>query len=57
LGRPPSANLTIKVEFDSRQPAKDGSYALRFPVFKGFSDKKPEECVAQGLEEEDDANG
>lgn len=49
---------TIKVEFDSRQPAKDGSYALRFPVFKGFSDKKPEECVAQGIgEEDDDANG
>ncbi len=47
---------TIKVEFDSRQPAKDGSYALRFPVFKGFSDKKPEECVAQGIGEDDDAS-
>lgn len=57
VGGPPLVNLTIKVEFDSRQPAKDGSYALRFPVFKGFSDKKPEECLAQNLEEEDDANG
>lgn len=44
---------TVKVEFDSRQPAKDGSYALRFPVFKGFSDKKPDECVAQNLSEND----
>lgn len=43
---------TVKVEFDSRQAAKDGSYALRFPVFKGLSDKKPEECIAQGLDED-----
>jgi len=50
------ANSTVKVEFDSRQPAKDGSYALRFPVFKGAADKKPEECIAQDLGE-DDANG
>lgn len=42
---------TIKVEFDSRQPPKDGVYALRFPVFKGFADKKPEECIAQGIDE------
>jgi ATP-dependent DNA ligase len=49
-------NTTVKVEFDSRQPAKDGSYALRFPVFKGFADKKPEECVAQGLEEDDETS-
>lgn len=39
---------TIKVEFDSRQPLKNGVYALRFPVFKGFADKAPEECIAQG---------
>lgn len=38
---------TIKVEFDSRQPPKNGVYALRFPVYKGASDKTPEECVAQ----------
>jgi len=38
---------TIKVEFDSRQPPKDGACKIRFPVFKGFADKKPEECVAQ----------
>jgi len=44
---------TIKVEFDSRQHAKDGSYALRFPVYKGPSDKTPEECIAQGIEEEE----
>lgn len=48
---------TIKVEFDSRQPEKDGVYALRFPVFKGFSDKKPEECIAQDLPEGDDDAG
>lgn len=42
-------NKTIKVEFDSRQPPKNGSYALRFPVFKGFADKTPKECVAQFL--------
>jgi ATP-dependent DNA ligase len=46
---------TIKVEFDYRQPSNDGVYALRFPVFKGPSDKTPEECVAQGLPEDDDA--
>jgi len=40
---------TIKVEFDSRQPPKNGVHAVRFPVFKGRSDKKPEECVAQSL--------
>lgn len=40
---------TIKVEFDSRQPPKDGAYALRFPVFKGFADKAPRECIAQFL--------
>jgi len=40
---------TIKVEFDSRQKPKDGVYAVRFPVFKGFADKKPNECVAQGI--------
>ncbi len=40
---------TAKIEFDSRQPPKDGAYAVRFPVFKGWSDKTPEECVAQGL--------
>lgn len=38
---------TIKVEFDSRQPPKNGACKIRFPVFKGFADKKPEECVAQ----------
>lgn len=45
---------TIKVEFDSRQPPKDGAYALRFPVFKGFADKAARECVAQflGMSEE-----
>jgi ATP-dependent DNA ligase len=41
----------IKVEFDSRQPEKDGIYALRFPVFKGFADKTPDECIAQNLGE------
>lgn len=45
---------TIKIEFDSRQPEKDGVYALRFPEFKGFSDKKPEECIAQDLEGKDE---
>ena len=40
-----SAN--IKVEFDSRQPPKDGACKIRFPVFKGFADKKPSECIAQ----------
>lgn len=40
---------TIKVEFDSRQKPKDGVYAVRFPVFKGFADKKPDECIAQGI--------
>jgi len=47
-------NKTIKVEFDSRQPPKDGSFALRFPVFKGFADKSVEECIAQflGMKEE-----
>ena len=40
---------TIKVEFDSRQPPKNGTYSLRFPVFKGFADKTPEECIAQGI--------
>lgn len=44
---------TIKVEFDSRQPNKDGAYALRFPVYKSFSDKTPEECIAQNLEEDE----
>ena len=43
---------TIKVEFDSRQKPKDGVYALRFPVFKGFADKTPEECIAQSLGDE-----
>jgi len=38
---------TIKVEFDSRQPPKDGVYALRFPEFKGLADKEPSECIAQ----------
>ena len=38
---------TIKVEFDSRQPPKDGGCKIRFPIFKGFADKKPEECIAQ----------
>jgi ATP-dependent DNA ligase len=42
---------TIKVEFDSRQPEKDGVYALRFPVYASFCDKAPEECIAQGLGE------
>jgi ATP-dependent DNA ligase len=44
----------IKVEFDSRQPPKDGAFALRFPVFISFADKTPEECVAQflGMKEE-----
>jgi hypothetical protein len=41
---------TIKIEFDSRQPEKDGVYALRFPEYKGVSDKTPEECIAQCLE-------
>lgn len=41
---------TIKVEFDSRQPEKDGVYAVRFPVYKGWADKTPEECIAQNLE-------
>lgn len=45
---------TIKVEFDSRQPVKDGIYALRFPVYKGPSDKKQEECIAQYLPEEEE---
>jgi len=40
---------TIKIEFDSRQLPKNGSYALRFPVFKYFSDKVPNECIAQFL--------
>lgn len=40
---------TIKMEFDSRQPPKDGAYAVRFPVFKGWADKTPEECIAQGI--------
>lgn len=42
---------TIKIEFDSRQPPRDGSYALRFPVYVKFSDKIPEECISQYLEE------
>jgi ATP-dependent DNA ligase len=41
---------TIKIEFDSRQPPRDGVYALRFPEFKGFADKTPEECIAQYLD-------
>lgn len=41
---------TIKVEFDSRQPSNDGTYALRFPEYKGLSDKVPEECIAQYLD-------
>ena len=45
---------TIKVEFDSRQPPKDGRYALRFPEYKGPADKTPEECIAQFLEEEEE---
>jgi len=40
---------TIKVEFDSRQPEKDGVFALRFPIYKGPADKEPEECIAQYL--------
>jgi ATP-dependent DNA ligase len=40
---------TIKIKFDSRQPPKDGEYALRFPVFVGMSDKLPEECKAEDL--------
>ncbi|MGW8178061.1 MAG: ATP-dependent DNA ligase [bacterium] len=47
-------NKTIKVKFDSRQPPKNGEYALRFPVFLGFSDKTPEECIAQNLGEEEE---
>lgn len=38
---------TIKVEFDSRQFENNGIYALRFPEFRGLSDKVPEECIAQ----------
>jgi len=38
---------TVKVEFDSRQQGKDGAYALRFPVYKGLSDKTQNECIAQ----------
>lgn len=38
---------TIKIEFDSRQPPKDGIYSLRFPEFKGMADKEPSECFAQ----------
>jgi len=38
---------TIKIEFDSRQPENNGIFALRFPEFKGFADKEPDECVAQ----------
>lgn len=44
---------TIKVEFDSRQAPNKGVYAVRFPVYKAFADKAPEECVAQNLPEED----
>lgn len=40
---------TIKVEFDSRQEPKNGAWAVRFPVFKGWADKRPDECVAQGM--------
>jgi len=47
--RKPLVKKTIKVEFDSRQLPKDGAYALRFPVYKGFSDKTPNECIAQFL--------
>jgi hypothetical protein len=46
-------NQTIKVEFDSRQPPKDGVFSLRFPEFIDFADKAPEECIAQELPEED----
>jgi len=46
-------NTTVRIEFDSRQPAKNGSYALRFPVYLGASDKTPNECVSQGLSEND----
>ena len=38
---------TIKVEFDSRQPPKNGVYSLRFPEFKGLADKESSECIAQ----------
>ena len=38
---------TIKVEFDSRLPENDGTFALRFPEFKGFADKDIDECIAQ----------
>lgn len=44
---------TIKVEFDSRQPPNKGIYAVRFPVFKGWADKTPEECIAQYIPEEE----
>jgi len=40
---------TIKVEFDSRQPPKNGVNAFRFPVFGGEADKEPEECMAEDL--------
>lgn len=42
---------TIKIEFDSRLPEKDGKFAFRFPVFKDMCDKTPEECIAQYIEE------
>lgn len=45
---------TIKIEFDSRQPPKDGVYSLRFPEYKGPSDKTPEECIAQYLDSLDE---
>jgi ATP-dependent DNA ligase len=40
---------TIKIEFDSRQLPKDGVYSLRFPIFIGYADKEPEECIAEYL--------
>lgn len=39
---------TIKVEFDSRQT---GTFALRFPVFLGITDKVAAECVAEDIDE------
>jgi ATP-dependent DNA ligase len=44
---------TVKIEFDSRQPAKNGAFALRFPVWIGWSDKTSDECVAQSLPDEE----
>jgi ATP-dependent DNA ligase len=45
---------TIKIEFAARQAEKDGEFAFKFPVFKGFADKRPDECIAQHLENDDE---